>query len=143
MKTRLISRVAFAMLLFLSVSSFAQSSPVISYQGTLEQNGSLAPDGKYEIVVTLYSNSQGTEPIWSDTYISEVHNGIFNVQLGSRKKLPDSKTLDGQLWLGAKINGETELKPLTNLSASPLALNVIDKSITIGKLSDELMLFLG
>jgi hypothetical protein len=130
-------------------SSFIANSPVMaqdhtmSYQGTLIQNEVQASDGLYQLTVALYGDPQGKDVIWTDSYTTEVNNGIFNIQLGSRKALPDPKTMDQPLWLGVSVNGTDELRPLTKLGAVPIALNVADQAITLKKLAPEVISVLG
>jgi hypothetical protein len=111
----------------------------MSYQGTLTQNEAPVSDGLHQLTVTLYGDPMGNEALWTDTYATEVKNGIFNIHLGSGKSLPDSKTLDRSLWLGASVNGTEELRPLTRLTPALYALNVSDQSITKEKLAPDVM----
>ncbi|HEY3875214.1 MAG TPA: hypothetical protein VGM92_07035 [Candidatus Kapabacteria bacterium] len=63
-------------------------------------------------------------------------SGVFNMMLGSSgNPLPDAQAMDRPLWLGISIDGAPELRPLSQLSASPFALNVADSSITAQKLN--------
>jgi hypothetical protein len=129
------------------LSSLTANSPVMaqnhvmSYQGSLARSAdvSSAPDGLYQLTVTLYADPQGVNAIWSDSYSTQVKGGIFNIQLGSGKALPDSKTMDQPIWLGVSINGTDELRPLTKLGAVSLAMNVTDQAITVKKLAPEVL----
>ncbi len=125
--------------LSLSGSQVRAQQYTMSYQGTLTQNESPVSDGLHQLTVTLYSDPFGNETLWTDTYTTEVKNGIFNLQLGSGKSLPDSKTLDRAVWVGVSVYGTAEMRPMTKLGVVPIALNVADKSITAVKISDELM----
>ncbi len=132
---------AFVLVLIgLSLSgSLVNAQYTMSYQGTLTQNDAPVSDGLHQLTVTLYSDPLGNEAFWTDTYATEVKNGIFNLQLGSGKSLPDSKTLDRSLWVGVSVNGTAEMRPLTKLVAVPMALNVADRAVTINKLAPEVM----
>jgi hypothetical protein len=82
--------------------------------------------------------------IWEGRYAVQVTSGIFAIPLGAGKyPLPTVSSLDKQLWVGISVDGSDELRPLTQLTSSPYALNVADKSITKEKLSDELLTVLA
>jgi hypothetical protein len=115
----------------------------MSYQGTLNQNEASVSDGLYQLKVTLHADPQGKNAIWTDTYSTEVKGGIFTIQLGLGKALPDSKTMDQPLWLGVSVNGTDEQRPLTKLGAVSLALNVADQAITLKKLAPEVISVFG
>jgi hypothetical protein len=118
--------------------ALAQTSRIISYQGTVAASG-VPLSGVTEITVTLYGDPQGTQNIWTDSYTTQITGGVFNLQLGSNKDLPEGKLLDRQLWLGISVNGAPELRPLTQLGAAFVALNVADQSITKEKLAPEVI----
>lgn len=95
------------------------------------------PNGTYDITVTLYADEAETTPIWKSTYNTSVHNGIFNLYLGSGDTpLPSSQQMNRPLWVGTSVNGSNQMLPLTPLTSSPYALNLPDKAVTTGKLAD-------
>lgn len=111
----------------------------ISYQGVLTASeGSVVPDGTYDISIGLYTDPQGHEQIWLDTYNTLVHNGIFNIYLGTgTSPLPSTSEMNRPLWIGTSINGSDIMRPLTPLTASPYALNLPDQTVTTNKLADN------
>lgn len=111
---------------------------IFSYQGLLTSpNGSPVPDGSYNITVSLFSDSQGEQKIWSETQSTTVSGGLFNMHLGNGNiPLPDQSVLNRQVWVGIQIGDSPTMLPLTPLSASPYALNVANHAITNAKLSD-------
>ena len=119
-------------------STVGDIARTISYQGMLtDANGAPVTSGLYAITVTLYADKTGSEPVWTDTYHSDVTGGVFNLYLGSgQNPLPEPGELNTSLWVGTSINGAKEMRPLTPLAASPYALNVADESITTAKLFD-------
>jgi hypothetical protein len=132
-----------AMLLWISVAaypSFGQSVTekphTISYQGTLMKSGTPVTSGAYKITVTLYNDETGTQSVWADEYNTEVKDGLFNILLGSAKSLPTGIDLD-QLYLGVKINGTSELRPLTQIASATTSITVADNSITKDKLATD------
>ncbi len=119
-------------------NSFAQTPNIITYQGKLTHQGSDV-SGERTITARLYANAEGTEKVWEGTYKTYITDGIFAVTLGAGKyPLPAPTKLDKQLWVGITVDG-VELRPLTQLTSSPYALNVADKSITKAKLADEVL----
>jgi hypothetical protein len=132
-----------AMILWIVVAanpSFGQSVTekphTISYQGTLMKSGAPVTSGAYKIIVTLYNDESGTQSVWSDEYNAEVKDGLFNILLGSGKILPSGIDLD-QLYLGVKINGTNELRPLTQIASATTSITVADNSITKDKLATD------
>ncbi|HVZ41156.1 MAG TPA: hypothetical protein VHI13_17890 [Candidatus Kapabacteria bacterium] len=123
----------------LSAQQTAGTPGVISYQGSVgSSDGTPLVDGEYQITVTLYADAQGAIRIWQDTYTTSIRSGIFNIYLGSGAiPLPAPAQMDKALWIGTRISGGEELRPLTRLSASPYAINVPDRAITTSKLADS------
>ena len=110
----------------------------ISYQGIVTStSGEPITDGNYDIVVTLYADSEGQVIVWQDTYTTNIVDGLFNLYLGSGEEpLPTSGAMDRSLWVGTQIDGTPEMRPLTPLTSSPYAMNVSDKAITSEKLAE-------
>jgi hypothetical protein len=126
--------------LLLSFNSYAQDVPrLITYQGQISSSqGTLS--GEHTITAKLYTNSESTVPIWQGEYSTIATDGIFAVVLGAGKyPLPEPAKLDRQLWIGISVDGGEEMSPRTQLTSSPYALNVPDKSITKAKLSDDVL----
>ena len=111
---------------------------VISYQGMITaSDGSPIADGEYSITVTLYGDEKGTIRVWQDRYMTPVHGGVFSIYLGSGTvALPAPGGMDRGLWIGARIDGEEEMRPLTRLGSSPYAMNVPDGAIGTNKLAN-------
>lgn len=109
---------------------------LISYQGLLSSSdGTALPDGTYDITVTMYGDPAGTDVVWRDTYESNVVNGLFNLQLGTKAPLPASNAMNRPIWVGTSVNGADEMRPLTPLTSSPYALNLPDRAVTSDKLA--------
>ncbi len=133
---------------FFSLRIGAQTIPnssdvptILSYQGQITGTGGQTVNGTHHITATLYTDHFGNNSLWQGEYDAAITNGIFNILLGSGKsKLPEITEMNRSLWVGIRVDGGEELKPLTQLSAAPYALNVPDKSITAAKLADDLLL---
>ena len=111
---------------------------ILSYQGHIT-NADQVVTGVHPITIRLYSDPEGKHKLWEDTYATEVKDGIFSVLLGSQTALPSTERLNKPIWLGVSVAGTDELRPLTQFTTAPYALNVPDKSITMGKLSDDVL----
>ncbi len=122
-----------------STQSFAQASlpHIISYQGILIENGVPITNGQYAVTTRLYSDTAGSNLIWTDTYTVQFTGGSFNIALGSGAvPLPSLAAMNRPLWLGVQIGSTSELRPLSALMAAPFALNIADSSVTNAKMSD-------
>ena len=69
--------------------------PTLSYQGLISgKDGQPVSDGDYQITVTLYTDQDGTHPVWSGHYTTRVNRGVFSVLLGSKENpLPSPSTM--------------------------------------------------
>ncbi len=115
--------ITLAILLALSVSTFAQVPRTISFQGVLtDASGNLIPDGNHTLTLKLYDNVASPTPIFTEAQTVPVVKGIFNVIIGSVTALPASLAFDRAYFLGVSVNGGTELLPRSALTAVPYAL---------------------
>src|SRR5436190_19719567 len=111
----------------------------ISYQGVITDKENAAVNGVHRITVTLYADENGATPIWSESYSQTIANGIFNVALGASgtSPLPEPSKLDRPIWVGTRVDDGVEMRPLSQLSSTPYAMNVADKSITSNKMATD------
>ena len=111
----------------------------LSYQAQVRSSeGAAILDGEYSVTIRLYSDAQGTAEVWRDTYTTTIQNGVLNLMLGSgAKPLPEPAAMDQALWLSVQVGDGLEMRPFTQLSASPYALNVPDQSITAQKINAD------
>lgn len=141
-----------ATLATLSITLPAYGAPsttkTINFSARLKSaNGTVAPDGYYNVNFRLYTSSQLGEAIWSETYYDEngstvgqdhrvkVTNGYLNAKLGSRTPFGSSVDWDDDLWLTMNIGGtnqvaaaeaipwDGEMSPRIQLTAVPYALS--------------------
>ena len=120
-------------------STAADVPRTISYQALLtDANGNSVSDNDHIIQARLYSDPLGEHCIWQDSYQVHTLHGMVNLILGSgTKPLPDLSALNGSLWLGIQIDGSSELKNYSELTAAPYALNVPNGSITLQKMGTD------
>ena len=125
----------------LAQSSQASAPRTLSYQGVLIKTGNPGTNatGSRLLTVTLYSDANGNTKLWQSTMNTQVDmTGVFNCTLGTAENpLPAPSTMDRPIWLGVAIDNGPELRPLSKVSASAYALNVVDNAITTNKLVDN------
>jgi len=134
--------------LFIGTSKAQTSFDVphtMSYQGQLSSSASGdAMNGTHTISATIFTNPDGAHSIWQGTYNANITNGIFDITLGSGNyPLPEVTSMNRPLWVGISIDGGEIMKPLTQLSAAPYALNIPDQSVTLSKLAPDVMSSIG
>lgn len=138
----------------------------ISFSARLKNsNGSVVPDGKYNVHFNLYSQAIDGTPVWSETYFDkngvaigedarvDITNGYMQVRLGSESPFTDIDW-SSDLWLTMMVGNTTqtasasdagwngwdgEMSPRIQLSAVPYAMN----SGTVGGKSADQLVQLG
>jgi len=86
---------------------------LMNYQGRLtDASGDPVPDSNYTMIFTIYRDSTGSVPIWTETQDGvPVQDGFFTVLLGSVNPIPRSAF--GRIrWLGIQIPPDPEFEPL-------------------------------
>jgi len=106
---------------------------MMNYQGILKDSGGTPLTGQHDLTFTIYRYDQvaGYQSIWTETHTNvQVTNGLFNVALGTQGSPLRGDTFagmgvngqwDGDLELGVKVDGGTELSPRTRLETVPYA----------------------
>ncbi len=97
----------------------ADAPRTISHQGLLRNaDGTLVPDGDYDITFNLYDVDTGGTALWVEAHVEmPVTSGVFNVILGKMTAL--DMDFDATYWLGLTIEGGEELTPRVELTAAP------------------------
>lgn len=103
-------------------------SPTLTYQASINKEGPLT------LTARLYSDPSGLDLVWEETSEVVSIQGVIDHELGLNAALPVDRMADG-LFLGISIDHSEELRPLTRLTASPLALSVPDGAISSSKIS--------
>lgn len=100
----------------------------INFQGKLVNNPAATnvANTSYTVVFTLYDNASGANTVlWTETQPSVTTvDGIFRVALGSVTAFPANFNFnwDG-LYLGIKVNSDSEMTPRIRMAAVPFAFN--------------------
>ncbi len=107
--------------LLCSSYAFPQVPRTISYQGILtDGNGTPVSDGDYELTFKLYDVETGGSALWTETQWVAVHNGVFDVILGSVSPL--DLPFDKPYWVGVTVGTGTELIPRIELTSAAYSL---------------------
>ena len=59
--------------------------------------------------------------LWSESYVMDLDNGYYTVQLGSQTPFDDLLRSQDQLWLGVTLDSSAEFSPRNQLAAVPYA----------------------
>ncbi|UCF05801.1 MAG: hypothetical protein JSV33_01830 [bacterium] len=89
-------------------------------------SGDAVPDGSYSITFNIYDQEVGGTALWTETNTVQVTKGIFNVVLGTLDTLDIA--FDEPYWMGMSVEGEAELTPRVELTASAYSFN--SRSVT-------------
>ena len=115
-----------ALMLILAASlSLAQVPRTISYQGVLtDANGTVVPDGNYNLTFKIYDTSSGGTPLWTEVQSVAVSKGIFSVILGSVSPL--NLPFNRPYYLGVTIESGAELSPRIPLTSSGYSFRAVN-----------------
>ena len=149
-----------------AVLSAPNDNKTISFSARLKNsNGSVVPDGKYNVHFNLYTKATDGTPVWSETYFDknglavgedsrvDITNGYMQVRLGAESAFANIDW-SNDLWLTMMVGGtaqtasasdtgwngwDGEMNPRIQLSAVPHAMN----SGTVGGKSADQLVQLG
>jgi hypothetical protein len=107
--------VCFSFLIFLFLFStlcYAGVPQMINYQGKITKPTGALVDTTISMTFAIYTDSTGTDSIWSETQSSVVvQKGVFSILLGSVTPIPDS-IFDGSIrYLAIKVGSDPEMSP--------------------------------
>jgi hypothetical protein len=116
------SLLALGILVFFTATNIlAQSPRDINYQGILLDAAKNPMTGIHQITVKLYDAPHEGTVLHSETFTTQIENGIFNVVLGSETAFEASLAFDKQYWIGVSVDDAAELSPRTALTSIPYA----------------------
>jgi hypothetical protein len=111
-----------ALLLAFCAIAVAGGPGMMSYQGELrDASGNPAPDGSYNVIVSIYGQSSGGSALWAETTSVTVADGVFSKTLGSTHALSYVLFEDISTYLGIKVGTNSEMTPRTRLVSVPYA----------------------
>jgi hypothetical protein len=87
-----------------TILSAKQLRRVLVYSGKLvdERGGNIG--GVYPLTFALYSKARGGKAIWSERHFVSVDNGLYEIELGRKSRIPARISLD-QIYIGVRITG--------------------------------------
>ena len=98
------------------------------------KSGASVPDGTHTVIASLYATRTGMVVLYSTLDTITTANGYFNMLLDS---IPVTLAFDREMYLGISVDGGTEMKPRSVLTAAPYALNVPDQFGTLTKITSN------
>jgi len=109
-------------MIFAAAVSAADIPQMINYQGRLTGASGSALDTTVSMTFTIYDDSTGGSPKWSETHSAVVvTKGLFNVLLGGVIPVADSVFDNAPRYLGITISTNPEISPRTQLISVPYA----------------------
>ena len=90
-------------------------------EGLVFEDGA-ALDGAHDILIRLYANEQGGQPLFEEAHdATTFFDGYYAVSIGSIEELTASMILRPTMYLGISIDGGRELEPRTAIVKVPAA----------------------
>jgi len=121
MKRSLILITFVAIMLLVVVSNLYAGVPnMINYQGRLtDTDGQPVEDDLRGFIFRIYDDSIGGNELWSTdgTVWIQVTDGLFSWAIGTSNPIPDSISKYNSLWLGIKVEADSEIQPRTQLAS--------------------------
>jgi hypothetical protein len=112
-------------LIFITAGAAHAFDALIPYSGQLADDGeTIVADTTVTMTFTLYTNAEAPDStLWTETHPAiVVHNGLFNVSLGSLSPLSAAALDFPQVWLGVTVGGDSELAPRSRVLPVPYAI---------------------
>jgi hypothetical protein len=101
-----------------STAALADVPGLMSYQGTLTDDGGVALDTTVSMTFTIYADSTGVKQIWTETQPSViVSNGLFTVLLGGVNGIVDTVFQNPNRWFGLQVGGDAEMTPRQRITS--------------------------
>lgn len=94
----------------------------INFQGHLTDSAGQGITGDSTIVFSLYDVPAGGTPLWSETHLVTVNNGVFAVDLGQPGNELNPADFAGNRFLGIRVASDPEMTPRLQITADALAL---------------------
>lgn len=96
-----------------------------TYQGTIVDKDARPLSGKHRVSIKLYSSPTAAEVLHEEKHLIDIHQGVFNLEIGSSTPMPLELLFDKQYWLGISFNDDAELTPRSRLSSVPTSIHAI------------------
>lgn len=86
----------------------AEPDQRVIYGGRLQDAQGRPIGGVFPLTFNFYNASKGGRATWTETHFVAVDNGVYAVELGSKRPLPKNVKLD-KVWLGVAVTGGAEI----------------------------------
>lgn len=86
----------------------AASEVVAPYRGEVIDQESVPISGVFRLTFALYTGERAQRAIWEEAQWVAVHEGMYDVQLGTVTPLPTER-LEEELWLGVRLGSSGEI----------------------------------
>ena len=99
---------------------------VVQHQGRILDNTDVPLTGSHQLTISMYAGKEAPTPVWSESYTVAVFEGVYALGLGDTYGVENKKPLaaadvDGERWLGVKLDGGAEFQPRLRMGAVPAA----------------------
>lgn len=95
----------------------AQVPQLINYQGILTDDAGNAITGTRSIQFMIYDAPSGGSALWAETQSVDIHDGLFNVLLGSVVPVPLELFEGTDRYLAIKVDTDNEMTPRQRLTS--------------------------
>jgi hypothetical protein len=115
---------ALLMALFIGVTSLHAGHPILmnDWGGRILSPSGDPLDTTISITFTIYDDSTGGNPLWTETHPSvEITDGLASELLGTYNAMPDTIFHDPERYLGITVGSDPEIEPRTRLVSAPYA----------------------
>ncbi len=116
----------------------AQVPNNVTYQGYLADTNGQAVNAPVAVSLSLYANAAGGAPLWSEDYVITPTEGVFNIILGDSQNPFPANLFEGPLFLGIRVEGDSEMVPRTELTTAPFSHKAADAGTLTGRTASDL-----
>jgi parallel beta-helix repeat protein len=114
-------------------SAYAALPISLNYQGHLTDNIGTPIDGSINITFRIYNTQTDITPLWTDSQVVTVNQGVFSVELGSITTNPFPLGLFEQpLWIGLEVGSDGEMNPRRPITSTGFAFKADDANTLDG-----------
>lgn len=109
--------------LFAVASAQAQAPRTLSYQGVLTDPSGRPLSGDHRLTVRIYDAATGGHVLHSESFLTSMNSGLFNVILGEQKAISSTMQFESPYWVGVSVDESGEFNPRTKLTSVPFAMH--------------------
>ena len=106
----------------LPATGFGDVPHQINFQGYLTDDLGNPLNGEYSMTFAIYNVDTGGSALWGDKLMVFVVNGVYDVILGQLSNEINPTDMDGELFLGVRVENDAEMTPRQPITATAFAL---------------------